>query len=211
MFILPIYYQVARGESALDAGLLLAPQGVGAALSMSLGGRLTDRVGPGRVVPIGLAVVVLGTIPYTQLGASTSYVLLGAALFVRGLGFGWTMMPAMAAAYRNLTRDHVPRATTSLNIVLRIGGSFGTALVAVLLERQISHRIPHGGSALLQGQPLPASVSGSAGGAQHHLAQALASSFGHTVWVLLAVTCVALVSSFFLPVGRAQAVRTVEP
>ena len=49
MIILPLYYQVARGESALTAGLLMAPQGVGAALAMPLAGRLTDRVGGGRV------------------------------------------------------------------------------------------------------------------------------------------------------------------
>ena len=34
MFMLPLYYQVVRGQSALDAGLLLAPQGVGAAIMM---------------------------------------------------------------------------------------------------------------------------------------------------------------------------------
>ena len=43
MIILPLYYQVARGESALTAGLLMAPQGVGAALAMPVAGRLTDR------------------------------------------------------------------------------------------------------------------------------------------------------------------------
>ena len=48
MILLPLYYQVDRGESALTAGLLMAPQGVGAALAMPLAGRLTDRVGGGR-------------------------------------------------------------------------------------------------------------------------------------------------------------------
>ena len=43
MLILPLYYQVVRGESALVAGLLLAPQGIGAAMAMPIAGRLTDR------------------------------------------------------------------------------------------------------------------------------------------------------------------------
>jgi EmrB/QacA subfamily drug resistance transporter len=202
IFILPIYYQVARGESTLSAGLLLAPQGLGAALSMPLGGRLTDRVGPGRVVPVGLAVVILGTIPFTQLSPSTSYALLAGALFVRGLGFGWTLTPAMAAAYRNLSRAAVPRATTALNIVLRVGGSFGTALVAVVLQRQISDRLAHSGSGLLQGRALPAPGSGATG---QHVSEALASSFGHTFSVLLAITCVGLAAAFFLPKGPARA------
>ena len=54
MIILPLYYQVARGESALTAGLLMAPQGFGAAMAMPLAGRLTDRLGGGRVAVVGL-------------------------------------------------------------------------------------------------------------------------------------------------------------
>ena len=48
LLILPLYYQVDRGESALDAGLLLAPQGIGAVLMLPFSGRLTDRIGGGR-------------------------------------------------------------------------------------------------------------------------------------------------------------------
>ena len=67
MLILPLYYQVVRGESALAAGLLLAPQGIGAAMAMPIAGRLTDRLGAGRIVPFGVIVALLGTAVYTQL------------------------------------------------------------------------------------------------------------------------------------------------
>ncbi|MDX6729359.1 MAG: hypothetical protein QOK49_4164, partial [Baekduia sp.] len=53
MFLLPLYYQVVRGQSALDAGLMLAPQGLGAAMAMPIAGRLTDTRGAGRIVPFG--------------------------------------------------------------------------------------------------------------------------------------------------------------
>ena len=49
----PLYYQVDRGQSALEAGLLLAPQGLGAALMLPISGRLTDRLGGGPVVVAG--------------------------------------------------------------------------------------------------------------------------------------------------------------
>ena len=71
----------------------LAPQGVGAMLTMPLGGRLTDRIGAGTVVPIGMAVFLLGTVAYTQLGPATGYWWLALSLIVRGLGMGWAMMP----------------------------------------------------------------------------------------------------------------------
>src|SRR4051794_34999278 len=86
MIVLPLYYQVARGESALTAGLLMAPQGLGAALAMPIAGRLTDRVGGGRVALVGLIVMTAGTIPFAFIGAGTSYTLLAAMLVVRGIG-----------------------------------------------------------------------------------------------------------------------------
>ena len=68
MILLPLYSQVVRGDSALVAGLLLAPQGIGAMITMPYGGKLTDRIGAGTVVPIGMAVFLLGTLFFTQLG-----------------------------------------------------------------------------------------------------------------------------------------------
>ena len=45
LLILPLYYQVARGDTALMAGLLIAPQGIGAALALPIAGRLVDSIG----------------------------------------------------------------------------------------------------------------------------------------------------------------------
>jgi EmrB/QacA subfamily drug resistance transporter len=191
MLLLPLYYQVVRGESALSAGLLMAPQGIGAALVMPLAGKLTDRYGAGRIVPTGLVVAVLGTVAYTQLGAHTGYVLLATSLFVRGIGFGFVMMPAMAAAYQTLSRDRVPRASTAINIVQRVGGSIGTALVAVVLEHQISVQV--GGAGGLSGVSTASPVER----AIH--AQPLSVAFGNTFWWALGMTAVALVPALLLP------------
>lgn len=191
MLLLPLYYQVVRGESALSAGLLMAPQGIGAALVMPLAGTLTDRYGAGRVVPAGLLVAILGTVAYTQLGAHTGYTLLAASLFVRGIGFGFVMMPAMAAAYQTLSRDRVPRASTAINIVQRVGGSMGTALMAVVLEHQISIQV-HGGGGL-------SAVSTASPVERARNAQSLSVAFGHTFWWALGLTAVALVPALLLP------------
>ena len=115
----------------------MAPQGVGAALGMNRAGRLVDRIGGGRVVIAGLLMLMLGTVPFIAVSPDTSFWLLGAALVVRGLGLGFTMMPAMAAAYATIESDQVPRATPMLNVLQRVGGSLGTAVLAVVLQRQI--------------------------------------------------------------------------
>ena len=98
--LLPLYFQVLRGESALHTGLLLIPQGAGAAVAISIAGALTDKLGARRVVPIGVLLALAGTGAYTQIGASSSYWYLGGALFLIGAGLGATITPSMAAAFR---------------------------------------------------------------------------------------------------------------
>jgi EmrB/QacA subfamily drug resistance transporter len=188
MLILPLYYQVVRGESALSAGLLLAPQGVGAAIVLPIAGRLTDRLGAGRVVPFGVVIACLGTGVYTQLTATTSYTLLGVALWVRGVGLGMTMMPSMAAAYQTLERVAVPRASSTLNIIRTIGGSFGTAVLTVVLQRRIVAEIPGATGDL-----------GALRGGAAQAAEPLAAAFGSTFWVATGLTALALIPALFLP------------
>jgi MFS family permease len=205
--LLPLYFQVVRGESALTAGLLIAPQGLGAALMMPLAGRVTDRTGPGRVVIAGLLVTLVAIFSLTQVGAHTSYVLLGATLFVMGLGLGATMMPAMSAAYQTLTRSQVARATSGLSIIQRVGGSIGVALLSVVLTRQFTdHLAPIGGkTGLAAAQSVPAS-------ARAHVEPILASAFGHTFWWALIIVACALVPAAFLsrkPVSPPQAPSSV--
>jgi EmrB/QacA subfamily drug resistance transporter len=110
MLLLPLYYQQARGQSALDAGLLLAPQGLGVMLGLSVVARLTDRIGPRPIVLSGMTVATLGTLPYTQVGPHTSEVLLGASLVIRGAGLAAIFVPALTASYADLRPEEIPRA-----------------------------------------------------------------------------------------------------
>src|SRR5204863_779101 len=84
LILLPLYYQIVRHESPLATGLLLVPQGAGAALAMPIAGRLTEEIGARAVVPVGMVLAGLGTLAFTQVGAGTSYVLLAGALLVIG-------------------------------------------------------------------------------------------------------------------------------
>jgi EmrB/QacA subfamily drug resistance transporter len=139
LLLLPLYYQVDRGLSALHAGLLLAPQGIGAAVALPISGRLTDRLGGGRVVLVGCSILALATLPLAFVGPNTSYLLLSGVLLIRGLGLGSSIQPSTAAAYSLLTASQVPRATAALNALRQIGGSIGTALLAVVLQHEQAH------------------------------------------------------------------------
>ncbi|MEU6146079.1 DHA2 family efflux MFS transporter permease subunit [Streptomyces sp. NPDC047081] len=131
MFLLPLYYQQVRHEGVIDAGLLLVPQGVGALLARTTGS-LSDRVGPRPVAVTGLLLTALGTLPFAA-GADNGY-LLAAALLVRGFGMSAANLALLVGAFRDLAPADVPHASSATRILQQLGGSFGTAVLAVLLQ-----------------------------------------------------------------------------
>ena len=180
LFLLPLYYQGARGLSPLDAGLMMVPQGIGAAIMIPFAGRITDRIGAGPVVLGGLTMIVIGTLPFAFAGTSTPYPVLAVALVVRGLGMGASTMPAMAGAYAALDPGEIARAASALNVLRRLGGSLGVALLAVVLER---------------------GLPGSTGGVTARAAptDVVADAFGQTFWWVVAFCALAFVPALFLP------------
>jgi EmrB/QacA subfamily drug resistance transporter len=190
LILVPLYWQIVRGQDALATGLLLMPQALGAAAAMPLAGRMTDRGGARATVLVGLGFAMLGTLAYTQLAADSSVVVLAAALFVIGLGLGASIMPSMAAAYRALPRADVPAATSALNTIQRLGASIGTTVLAVVLQRSIAAEVPGGGGSGLG--PLDSAD-------RARVAEGLAHAFGATFWVALALIAIALVPAFLQP------------
>jgi EmrB/QacA subfamily drug resistance transporter len=137
MILLPLYWQEIRHMSVVDTGLLTAPQGLGAAVAMPIAGKLTDRLGGGPLALFGVTLCTVATIPFGLIGAHTSTIWLSVAMFVRGVGIGFGFMPAMAAAFASLERSELPDATPQMNVLQRVGGSIGTAVLAVVLQRAL--------------------------------------------------------------------------
>ncbi|HEV2377912.1 MAG TPA: DHA2 family efflux MFS transporter permease subunit [Streptosporangiaceae bacterium] len=191
--LLPLYFEILRGRTPLQTGLLLAPQGLGAAMAISLAGYLTDKAGARRVVPIGVLLALAGTAWYTTISAHTPYWALVVALFLIGAGLGATITPAMAAAFQGLPPTAMGQATSAINVVQRIAGALGSALLAVVLQQAISARVAgfHGGI----GQAAAAAA------ASPHAAAAVARAFGVSFAVALAISVLALIPSVLLP-GR---------
>jgi EmrB/QacA subfamily drug resistance transporter len=135
MILVPYYYQDVRHESLIATGLLVAPQGLGMLVVMPFAGRLADRFGGGRVSVVGVSILCLGTIPLAFVGASTSILGISAVLLVRGVGIGFSFMPAMTAAFASLRPEQLSDATPQMNVLQRTGGAMGTAVLAVVLQR----------------------------------------------------------------------------
>ena len=137
LLLVPTYFQEVRGESTLAAGLLVAPQGIGAMITMPIAGTLVDKFPVGRIVPFGLALITIGMFGFTQIEANTSYTLLLGLLFIMGLGMGGTMMPLFTTALRTLKNHEVARGSTLLNITQQIASSVGVAVISVVLTNHL--------------------------------------------------------------------------
>ncbi len=136
LLLMPTYFQQVRGESTMDAGLLMAPQGIGALVTMPIAGAFVDRYPVGRIVPVGIALIAGGMFALTQLTAESSYWgFVIPVLFVMGLGMGATMMPLMTSSLKALVGPQVARGSTMLNIIQQVASSFGVAIASVLLTR----------------------------------------------------------------------------
>lgn len=201
MILIPLYEQGPRGLSALETGLRLAPQGVGAALIVPIAGRLTDRFGGGIVAIAGLSVLCASTLPFTQLDANTPQGDLMLWLFLRGIGLGASMMPAFAAAYASLRHSDIPDATSQLNVLQRVGGSIGSALLAVILANRLGGEGHHGEAPPAARANLPAPVR-----------DAMAEAYAYTHWWVVGLTAMALIPAFvlFRVERRARRERTPE-
>ncbi|MEU6538235.1 DHA2 family efflux MFS transporter permease subunit [Streptomyces sp. NPDC047000] len=139
MFLLPLYYQQLRGESVLHAGLLLIPQGIGALVARVGVGALVQRFGARAVTVFSLLLTAAATVPFTSAGPDTSLWWLAAVLLVRGLGVGAMLIPPMSVAYHDIRPAEIQHATMNTRIVQQIGASFGTAIVAVVLQSLLTH------------------------------------------------------------------------
>jgi EmrB/QacA subfamily drug resistance transporter len=171
MILMPLYWQEVRHQSVIRTGLLVGPQGLGAALVMPFAGKFADRFGGGPLALIGIVLTTIATIPFGLIGAHTSITWLCSALLVRGMGIGLAFMPAMTAAFAALERHELADATPQLNVLQRVGGSLGTALLAVVLQRA------------LVGAHTPAGA---------------AAAYGTAFWASVALTAVAVVPALLL-------------
>jgi EmrB/QacA subfamily drug resistance transporter len=171
--LLPLYFQQVRHQSALDAGLLLAPGGLGMAVALVVSGRLSDRTGARPLVLVGLLLSAISTLVYTQITSNTSVLLLGFLQVLNGAGIGAALVPSLASPYRALRPDQIAKATSAIRTLQQLGGSFGAAVLAVVLQ----HRLLD----------------------QAHHAHNVAAAYGHTFWWALAFIALAAIPTLLLP------------
>jgi EmrB/QacA subfamily drug resistance transporter len=138
--LLPSYFQQVWHYTPMQAGVHLIPQGLGAMLTMRLTGPLVDRQGPGKIVLVGIGLIIagLGGFVYGVAKQAPYQPTLLIALAIMGLGMGCTMMPLSVASVQALAPAHIARGTTLMSVSHQVGGSVGTAMMSMVLTNQFN-------------------------------------------------------------------------
>lgn len=132
--LIPAFLIQACGRTPGQMGWMLAPMGIGMMLINPFMGLMIDRFGIRRVSSGGACLTLLATLPMIYLALhGLNLLILIAALLLRGMGISSIGLPSLTAAYASISREQMPMATTSLNIVQRLGGPTLTTLCATFL------------------------------------------------------------------------------
>ena len=182
-YILPLMLQTVHRLGAAATGLIIFPSGILSFLTMNFSGRVYNRVGPRLLAGTGLGVLLVTTFLLGRVTAETSLTFIGAVAAMRGLAMGLCMMPVQTAAYNTVPRELMPRATALTNMLFRMFGAVGTAILTTILLLS------------LRAQGAPEGTSVTAGNAPISL---LEDAFSHAFLAMSILAAVGIGLSLFL-------------
>jgi MFS family permease len=138
--LIPIFLQQFQNRSAVETGLILMGQGIGAIIGIQLGSRLYDRIGPRALTTAGLLVLTGATFWLIIVKPDSGARFFVPILFLRGIGFGWSNLPLQTVGLGAITGRALGKATSLYNASAQIFSSIGTAAVTtILVQRTTFH------------------------------------------------------------------------
>jgi EmrB/QacA subfamily drug resistance transporter len=141
-FLLPLYLQILRGQSAFQAGLTLLPLAIASAFATVIAGRLSDKVGPRLPIVIGFVLIAYNTYQFSQLTSDTSFTFIGFLLVLRGIAVGLIIQNSQVAALLDVVPARLNRATPLVQATRQTMQSIGVAVLATILSTAVTLTIP---------------------------------------------------------------------
>jgi len=140
LILLPVMMQALYGYPSLQAGIALAPRGMGSFIAMPVVGLLTSRVDPRKLVAIGLAVGAWTLIWLGSINLQAGYWDFFWPQVIQGVALGLLFVPLTTVAMADLPREEIGNASSLFNLMRNVGSSVGIAAVATILTRtRVSH------------------------------------------------------------------------
>ena len=138
-FLLPIFLQTQKGLSPFDVGLLTFPLALGVAITAQPAARLYPSIGPRRMLLFSFTGNMVLTSALALIGYGTSDWLIAGNMFLRGLFFGFMMVPIQAATFATIRPEDTGRASSIFSVTRQVAASLGVAVLATVLTGRLGH------------------------------------------------------------------------
>jgi len=135
LVLLPLFLQTVLGYPAIEAGIAMAPRGLGSFIAMPVVGFLTGKVDPRKLLSVGL---IGGAVTLFELGSlnlQVGYWDIFWPQFFQGLSMGLIFVPLTTITMSLIAREEMGNATSLFNLMRNLGGSVGIATIATMLSR----------------------------------------------------------------------------
>jgi MFS family permease len=133
LFLLPLFLQQLRGMSAFDSGLTTFPQALGIILMVRVTSRLYPRVGPRRMLAVGLAGLSITSALFLLVGLDTSLWWIRGIMFLRGVSMSFAIVAAQTATFSTIRSEETGRASSLFNTNRQVAASVGVAVLSTVL------------------------------------------------------------------------------
>jgi DHA2 family multidrug resistance protein len=135
LVLLPIWLQTLLGYPAVQAGIAMAPRGIGSFIGMTVIGRILGRFDPRKFLAMGLFVAALTLFQLSRMSLDAGYWDFFWPQFVQGLSLAMLFIPLTTVTMASIPREGMGNATSLFNLLRNLGGSIGIAGVTTLTAR----------------------------------------------------------------------------
>lgn len=197
------YFQVGRGYTPTEAGLLTMPMMLGVLISSTVTGRLITTSGMVKpYIVTGAIVLVAGFLGLSFIDHDTPLAMIGTGMLLVGLGVGMTMQNLVLAVQNTAALKDLGAATGAVTFFRSLGGTIGVSVLgAILAERVKTSILSH-----LAAAGLPAGAGGGSlnlkalpPAAQAIVREAYGDATGHIFLVSAAIGVVGVIAALALP------------
>jgi DHA2 family multidrug resistance protein len=135
LVLLPIWMQTLLGYPAVQAGIALAPRGIGSFIGMTVIGRIMNKFDPRKFLAFGLLIGAMTLWQFARLNMNAGYWDFFWPQFVQGISLAMLFVPLTTVSMSNIPRESMGNATSMFNLLRNLGGGIGIAGVSTLVTR----------------------------------------------------------------------------
>jgi EmrB/QacA subfamily drug resistance transporter len=212
------YFQIGRGYSPTEAGLLMIPMMLGILASSTIAGRAITRSGKIKpYVVAGTIILVAGFAGLSVLDHDTPLWYIGTAMAVVGAGVGMSMQNLVLVVQNTVALKDIGAASSTIAFFRSLGGTIGVSVLGAVLARRVSDSITEQLTTL--GVPAGSSSSGTGSlnlaalpdQIQHVVRAAYGDATGHIFLISAGVAVIGVIAAIALKPTKLRSTVDLAP